>query len=128
VASGVATEKIDESLAQDTSAAASDLAMQLQRVTAGCGSGSTTVRLPGTAPNLVATTLLRSQVPTTLAGSRSEDISSAEVYTSKGPYLVEVSWDNTVDIFLPGPAPQPALPPPSVMGSVVDAALAHLPG
>ncbi len=129
VASGVATERIDESLAQDTSApAASDLAVQLQGVTAGCVSGSTTVHLPGTVPNLIATTSLRSQVPTTLAGSQSEDISSAVVYASKGPYLVEVSWDNTLDIFRSGPAPQPALPTPSVMGSVVDAALAHLPG
>ena len=56
VASGLGTDEIDEAVAQDTSAsAASDLAGQLQRASAGCPDGMT-VPLAGTVPGLVATT------------------------------------------------------------------------
>jgi hypothetical protein len=127
--SGVETDIINEALAEDTSvSAASSLAARLQRASAGCGPGSGTVRLPGPVPNLVATTRVRREVPTTLVINQVVDASSAEVYASKGPYLVEISWDNTSDITVSGALQQPALPAPTVMGSVADAALARIPG
>ena len=121
--SGPASQSIDESLARETSApAASAQAQQLENVNAECGyGGSTTVDLPGTVPHLAAITLL--------GGQRGKDISSAEVYASRGPYLLEVSWDNALDTYGTGvTGPQPALPSPAVMASVADAALDRIPG
>jgi hypothetical protein len=123
VSSGPTTRSIGESLAREMSApAASDEAQQREDVNAQCGyGGTTTVALPGPIPHLVAITLL--------GGQRGEDISSAEVYAARGPYLLEVSWDNVLDTYNTGvTGSQPALPSPAVMGSVVDAALVRIPG
>jgi hypothetical protein len=110
--------RIDESVARDTSAqAASDLAHELQSVEATCAADSATVSLPGTVPDLVATTM------------RGDDISNAEVYTSKGSYLVEVSWNKSLNLYYTGKTgPQPSPPTAAVMSSVVDAALGRIPG
>jgi hypothetical protein len=126
---GLLDDEIDEAVAQDTSApAASDLAGQLQRAGAGCGPGSGTVPLAGTVPALSASVLLRREVPTTIAFNTIADVSKATVYAAKGRYVVEVTWENTFDPDVPGPGTQPTLPSGAVMGAVVDAALAHIPG
>ncbi len=128
-ASGLVTEEIDEAVAEDSSAsAASALAGQLQRASAACGPGSATVALAGTVPGLVATTSVRSEVPTTIVVNAIADVSMATVYAAKGPYVVDVTWKNTLDIDGPGNVSQPTLPSVTVMGEVVDNALAHIPG
>ena len=115
---GPQLERIDESVARDTSAqAASELAHELQNVEATCAADNATVSLPGADPNLVATTM------------RGDDSSNAEVYTSKGPYLVEVSWKTSLNLYYTGKTgPRPGLPTAAVMSSVVDTALGRIPG
>jgi hypothetical protein len=114
---GPELERIDESVARDTSAqAATDLAHQLQGIEASCSSDSATVALPGAVANLVATT------------TSGDDSSDAEVYTSKGPYLLEVSWNKSVNLYYTGKTGAQPLPPtPAVMSSIVDSALDRIP-
>jgi hypothetical protein len=129
VTGGLVMEDLDEALAEDTSgSAASALAEQLQTATAGCSPDSGTVHLPGAVPGLVATTLMRSDVPTTIVTNEIVGASTAEVYASKGPYLVEVSWANSLSPEGAGTAAPPPLPTPAMMATVVDAALGRLPG
>jgi hypothetical protein len=129
VTGGLVVENLNEAVAEDSSASASSvLAEQLQTATVGCNPDSGTVHLPGAVPGLVATTLVRFNVSTTIVINQIADISTAEVYAAKGPYLVEVSWDDTLSPVGPGDATPPALPTAAVMASVVDAALGRIPG
>ena len=118
ITTGPELETIDESVARDTSAqAASTLARQSQNIEGTCASDIATVPLPGPDPNLVATT------------SRGEDSAKAEVYTSKGPYVVEVSWKKSLNMYYSGKTgPQPVPPTAAVMSSMVDNALGRIPG
>lgn len=120
------TFDIIEAVAEATSPhAATSLLNHVNAVATECGFGAgTRVALPGVVPNLTATT--------TTGGTSNEYISTAEVFTTKDRYLVEVRWFNSqyipenpaTETQTPGPQP---LPTPTVMGSVVDAALAHIP-
>ena len=76
--------------------------------------------LPGSVPNLSAAT-------ESGPANRSQYISSAIVFATKGPYLLEVRWFNS-SLIQVATTDAPPLPTPAVMGSVVDAALARLPG
>jgi hypothetical protein len=113
---------IVEALDQTTSPpTAESLLSQVNSVDSECGNGAeTTVDLPGPVPNLVATIAN--------AGSSIQALSMATVFTSRGPFLLEVRWFSQE--LISGTRPNPALPPlptPAVMGSLVDAALAHIP-
>lgn len=114
---------IVEALAQGTSAqAAINLLKQVNDVATRCGYTGTLVDLPGSVPGLVA-------VANPDGGQRGELISSAIVFTTTGPYVLEVRWFNSLDTYNTGvTGPQPALPTPAVMGSILDAALAYIPG
>jgi hypothetical protein len=111
---------IVEALDQTTSPQqAATLLNQVNTVVAECGNGAgKTVDLPGPIPNLVATVFN--------AGSSIEALLGATVFTSKGPFLLEVRWFSQVSTSVPN-AVVPPLPTPAVMGSVMDAALAHIP-
>jgi hypothetical protein len=120
------TSGIIEAVAEAPSVrAATSLLDHVHAVATACDLGAgMTVALPGVVPHLTATT--------TIGGTSNEYISTADVFTSKGRYLVEVRWFNSQ--YIPenpvterqAPGPQP-LPTPTVMGSVVDAALTHIP-
>jgi hypothetical protein len=87
-----------------------------------CGATGTSLPLPGSVPNLMATE--------SGGGSSAQNILSAIVFAVKGPYVVEVRWFNTTLANPSSAAPTPAappLPPATVIGSVVDAALARIP-
>jgi hypothetical protein len=115
---GPVFERIDESVARDTSTqAASYLALESQKIEPACDSGTATVSLPGAVPNLVATTM------------RGDGSASSEVYTSKGPYLLEVSWTRSLNLSYPGKTGSRPVPPtPAEMSSVVDEAWGRIPG
>jgi len=113
---------IVEALDQTTSSQkAASLLSQVNSLVSECGNGAeTTVDLPGPVPNLVATI--------SNPGSSVQALLIATVFTSKGPFLLEVRWFSQE--LISGSEPNPVLPPlptPAVMGSVVDAALAHIP-
>jgi hypothetical protein len=113
---------INEALDQTTSPqAAASVLSQVNSVDAECGNGGeTTVDLPGQVPNLVATIAN--------AGSSIQSLLIATVYTSKGPFVLEVNWFSQE--LISGSEPNPPLPPlptPAVMGAVMDAALARIP-
>jgi hypothetical protein len=113
---------IVEALDQTTSPqTAASLLSQVNSVVSECGNGAeTTVDLPGPVPNLVATV--------SNAGSSIQALLIATVFTSKGPFLLEVRWFSQKLNSGSGPKPRlPPLPTPAVMGSVVDAALARIP-
>jgi hypothetical protein len=120
------TSDIIEAVAETPSAqAATRLLDHVNAVATACSpDAGMTVALPGVVPNLTATT--------TTGGTSNEYISTAEVFTTKDRYLVEVRWFNSqyipenpaTETQTPGPQP---LPIPTVMGSVVDAALTHIP-
>jgi hypothetical protein len=119
------TSDIIEAVAETPSAeAATSLLDHVNAVATACSpDAGMTVDLPGVVPNLTATT--------TTGGTSNEYISTAEVFTTKGRYLVEVRWFNSqyipensaAETQTPGPQP---LPTPTVMGSVADAALTHI--
>jgi hypothetical protein len=110
-----------EALAKATSPAATvALLSQTKMLVQRCGGGGTAVMLPGSVPNLSAAT-------ESGPANRSQYISSAIVFATKGPYLLEVRWFNS-SLIQVSTTDAPPLPTPAVMGSVVDAALARLPG
>lgn len=121
------TSDIVEAVAETPSApAATSLLDQVDAVATACSpDAGMTVALPGVVPHLTATT--------TTGGTSNEYISTAEVFTAKDRYLVEVRWFNSqyipenpaTETQTPGRQP---LPTPTVMGAVVDAALTHIPG
>jgi hypothetical protein len=111
---------IVEALDQTTSPQeAASLLNQVNSHVSECANGAEkTVDLPGPVPNLVATTFN--------SGSSIQALLTATVFTSKGPFVMEVRWSSQVLTSIPNTAPSP-LPTPAVMGSVIDAALAHIP-
>ncbi len=115
-------DTIAEALAQGSSAqAATNLLKKVNDVASQCGFTGTSIDLPGSVPGLIAFT-------NPDGGQRGELISSAIVFTTKSSYVLEVRWFNSLDIYNTGvTGPQPALPTPAIMGSIVDAALAHIP-
>jgi hypothetical protein len=113
---------IVEALDQTTSPqTAAGLLTQVNTVVSECRNGAgQTVDLPGPVPNLVATIFN--------SGSSIQALVTATVFTSKGPFLLEVRWFSQE--LISGTRPNPVLPPlptPAVMGAVMDAALAHIP-
>lgn len=114
---------IVEALAETTSArSAVTFRDQVEASGAACGATGTTVALAGSVPNLTATE--------SGGGSRAQNILSAIVFVVKGRYVLEVRWFNTTLTDPSSAAPTPAappLPPPTVIGAVVDAALARIP-
>ena len=98
---------------------AASLLNQVNSVVSECANGADrTVDLPGPVPNLVATIFN--------AGSSMQALLIATLFTSKGPFLLEVRWFSQVLSSVTN-AVVPPLPTPAVMGSVMDAALAHIP-
>jgi hypothetical protein len=115
--SSVIVEALDRTMSPQQ---AESLLSRINSVDTECGDeGEQTVDLPGPVPNLVATI--------GNGGSSIQDLLAATVCATKGPFLLEVSWFNGVITALVKGVPPP-LPTPAVMGSVVDAALAHIPG
>jgi len=116
-------EGIIEALAKaNSTAAAVSLLRQTEVLVDKCGGDGKPVALPGSVPNLTAATELGSGGP--------QYFSSAIVFTTKGPYLLEVRWFNS-NVIADGsdlPTNWPSLPTPAVMGSVADAALGRIPG
>lgn len=100
---------------------AAGLLSRVNAVLAECRNGEEkTVDLPGSVPNLVATV--------SNLGSSIQSLLTATVVTSKGPVLLKVSWfSQSLTSGSPTNAGLPPLPSPTVMGSVMDAALAHIP-
>jgi hypothetical protein len=99
---------------------AASVLSQVNSVVSDCGNGTDkTVDLPGPIPNLVATTFN--------SGSSMGALLTATVFTSKGPFVLEVRWFSQVLSSIPN-AVVPPLPTAAVMGSVMDAALARIPG
>jgi hypothetical protein len=112
---------IAEALGQAASpTAAMALVHQTKAAAHACGFSGTTVDLPGTVANLTATTFI--------GGTSDEDTSSAIAVTAQGPYVLEVSWLNSLTTYPDSPPPaQPPLPSTDQMGSIMDAALAQIP-
>jgi hypothetical protein len=119
-------EGIIEALTEASSpTTATDLLRRTDTLVAECGGDGTTVTLPGSVPNLSAAIESGD-------ASRSQVSSSAIVFATKGPYVLEVRWFNSnviVDESAGPPADAPPLPTQAVMGSVVDdvSALSKLP-
>jgi hypothetical protein len=115
------TYDITEALtALTTDQAATDMLHTVSKVARACGLTGTPVTLSGTTPSLVATT--------SIGGTGDEDITSAVVFTTKGPYLLELTWWNSVAVYPDGPPPAPPpLPGIDQMTDLAQAALAHLP-
>jgi hypothetical protein len=109
-------EALDRTTSPQT---ATGLLSQLNSLISECDNNAdTTVDLPGPVPNLVAIV--------SNAGSSIEALLLASVFTTKGPYPLEVRWYSQVSDSVPN-AVVPPLPTPGVMASVVDAALARIP-
>ncbi len=111
-------EALDQTMSPQRAAG---LLNKINSLVSECDDGAgTTVDLPGPVPNLVATEFN--------SGSSIEALLLATVFTSKGPFLLEVRWFSQE--LISGSEPNPSLPPlptPAVMGAVMDAALAHIP-
>jgi hypothetical protein len=104
-----------------TDQAATDLLQTVRKLARACGLTGTPVTLSGTTPTLVATT--------SIGGTGDEDLTTAVVFTTKGPYLMELIWRNSIAVTpdAPPPAPPP-LPGIDEMADLATTALAHLPG
>jgi hypothetical protein len=111
-------EALDQTTSPQKAASVLD---QVNSVASECTNGAeTTVNLPGPVPNLVATIFND--------GSSIKALVTATVFTSKGPFLLDVTWFSQE--LISGTEPNSALPPlptAAVMGAVMDAALTHLP-
>jgi hypothetical protein len=115
------TYDITEALtALTTDQAAVDLLRTVRKTARACGLTGTPVTLSGMTPSLVATT--------SIGGTGDEDVTSAVVFTTKGPYLLELTWRNSLAVYPDGPPPAPPpLPGIDEMADLAEAALAHLP-
>jgi hypothetical protein len=115
------TYGISETIGEEDSA---QVATQLvSRMKGQCPPFQITVTLPGSVPDLVV------DGERTEAG-RGQGLASARLLTTKGPYVIDIRWStNSEDYALPtGDPGPPPFPIPAEMGSVADAALAHVPG
>jgi hypothetical protein len=114
---------IVEALDQTTSPQeATDLLKGVNRLGTECDNGTgTPVDLPGAVPNLVATVFNE--------GSSIESLLRATAFATKGPFVMEIDWYSEAPVTGSEHAPVLApLPTAAIMGSVMDAALAHIPG
>jgi hypothetical protein len=108
---------VSETLGEAMSVQAAQMIMEnLSSETNRCHPG-TTLDLPGTEPNVVASVSL------------GMTYSSAIAYVTKGPYVVQLTWAEALP---PATGTLPTgtfapLPPAAEMASVVNAALVHLP-
>ena len=106
-----------------TTQAAVLLLQKIEAAAATCGGGaSTSVAIPDAVPNLTATE--------STGTTSSQSVGSAEVFSQKGDYVMEVRWFNTdlANPTSPSLPSAPTLPAPQVVASVVDAGLSRLPG